>query len=62
MTNRMFKVPTTAHRGGYMLGIAGGRGSEVSMKIFVCSQKSSGEQGETPRVAPVAQSDRATDF
>jgi len=42
--------------------IAGGRGSEVSMSVFMVSQKSNGEQGENPHVAPVAQSDRATDF
>jgi hypothetical protein len=62
MKTRMFYAPTMAKIGGNMLGIAGGRGSEASMKIFVVFQKSNGEQGENPRVAPVAQSDRATDF
>ena len=42
--------------------IAGSRGFEVSMKIFTSVQKSSGEQGENPHVAPVAQLDRAADY
>ena len=62
MTNRLWDVPSTAIVIGKRIKIVGGRGSEVSMSIFVLSQKSNGEQGENPHVAPVAQSDRATDF
>jgi hypothetical protein len=48
MKTRMFYAPTTAKIGGNMLGIAGGRGSEASMKIFVSYKNRMENKGRIP--------------